>query len=754
MSGQWRSRGLRDCPHCIRPETHWFQETTQKGRKDGRLWFSLRLTLENAKELYQSFQWDGPSPFAELINKKVSGSGSKERAVMMAASSHASLRFAIDNLERPGGTHSSTNSSEMEGVGPVLGADLLVHPEAFHELVLLSEDKVIEITDAGLAVEGEVGQPQLDSVAARSNTGPEAPIPNGPIIIATIDDGIAIANHRFRATASTTRVKHFLDLALVGAPTASNPVDDLLGRSWSGYEIEKLLNQDEEQVYRALGLIDPGQGLRQPLRAAITHGTHVLDLAAGYDYSRTEGAKTAGRRPIITVQMPTQVGENRSDTWLPQSIKHALDWILVKADEVSAALSPETKKRLPLIVNGSFDSMAGPQDGCSDIERRITQFVETYRGGGHPELCTFVLSAGNSLQLRSTAQMNIPAGEVCQIAWRVQPDDKTPSFVEIWLPEVKEGGEKLQQVEVSLIPPRDGPLKNNPSRLNEAVEWWIGRHVAACLYHQRFARPGGSRERITIAIRPTADDQVGALIVPSGLWQIEVKNVMTQTLRDIDLRVHRDDVGMFAHTGARQSYFDDPNYQMFESGSGRLINDERLETPGKTRTRVTRQETLSTYAYANGVLAVGGYRHSDGEPATYSSSGGHSKRRMNDLYGQSAQAQGPDFAAVSEESPSLSGVLAAGTYSGSVAVLSGTSVAAPQVTRALADAIAGGGSVAGLKETVRARETSHSPYGQPADRPLRDGVGRLDFGHPTKAKLEASHRELSRDGPLEMTYRR
>ena len=105
------------------------------------------------------------------------------------------------------------------------------------------------------------------------------------------------------------------------------------------------------------------------------------------------------KRPIIAVQVPTQAGEDRSDAWMPLSMKRALDWILVKADELSAEISGERqKRRLPLIVNCSFASMAGPQDGWSDVERRIAQFVETYRGGGHEELCTVVMSAGNGLQ--------------------------------------------------------------------------------------------------------------------------------------------------------------------------------------------------------------------------------------------------------------------------------------------------------------------------------------------------------------------
>ena len=36
---------------------------------------------------------------------------------------------------------------------------------------------------------------------------------SGPVIIAMIDDGVGIANDRFRDTAITTRIKHFLDLS-------------------------------------------------------------------------------------------------------------------------------------------------------------------------------------------------------------------------------------------------------------------------------------------------------------------------------------------------------------------------------------------------------------------------------------------------------------------------------------------------------------------------------------------------------------
>ncbi len=562
-------------------------------------------------------------------------------------------------------------------------------------------------------------------------------------------------------------------MALIGQRTAKRD-DQLLGRSWKGAEINKLLVQDEEQVYRALGLIDPLRDLRQPLRAALTHGTHVLDLAAGYDW-RTE-SEIAKSRPIIAVQLPSQVAENLSDTWLAQCLKRALDWILAKADELSAELSPEydpntkKKRRLPLVVNGSFASMAGPQDGESDVEKRITQFIKTYRGDGPKDLCTFVLAAGNSLQLRAAARMDIAPKGVGEIPWRLLPDDKTPNFVQIWLPKVNDV-DGPQQVQVSVVPPGEDPKGAKPSQLDGVVEWKIGGQVGARIYHQRFARSDGSRECITIATRPTADDQEHdpVVLVPSGLWKVQIKNISEHELRNIDLQVHRNDVGIFSRSGARQSYFDDSGYVMFDERSGRIINDEQRDNPKKTP--VTRQGTLSSYVYAKGVLAVGGYRRFDGEPATYSSAG-----RQNDctkgaessaLAGASSASDahyrtseagkpldGPDLAAVSEESPALPGVLAAGTYSGSVAILAGTSVAAPQITRALADQIAQraiveepiartGAAEDELKAAVAAEETKTgkpnnmgvaAPQGPglardhyKEHRPLRDGVGRRLF---------------------------
>jgi hypothetical protein len=705
MNSIWTLNNLAGVPQSVRPETHWLQDTTNQGRKDGRLWFSLQLTRERANELYR---WDFAGSFGELI----------ERGALMAPTSRMALRFALDR-EKP------------DPDWGTIGTDILVPPDAFAALELLATNGIVEIADAGLAIEGEI--PKLLPASAEEMKSVTKPIcGDGSVIIAIIDDGIGVANHRFRATAATTRVKHFLDLSLVGAPPKGG-IDELLGRSWTGADIDALLARypdDEEQVYRALGLIDTSRMLRQPLRAAATHGTHMLDTAAGYDW-RTEKKETLASRPIIAVQVPTQVAENRSDAWMPQSLKRALDWILVKADELSAELSKHDTKskarRLPLIVNGSFASMAGPQDGFSDIERRICQFVETYRNGGDARLCTVVLSGGNSLQLRAAAKLHVgPGKERASIPWRIQPDDRTPNFVEIWLEKVTNSTQP-QQVEVSLTPPHEAPAHKLSSKLDQAVDWIIGKDVGARLYHQRWPRPDGSRQCITIATRSTADTGDGEPVVPAGVWSIEIKNLDAKEQVTLNLRVHRDDVGMFARSGARQSYFDDPKYNAFELPIGHPLSGGRLVTKrrrrGQPASPVTIYGTLNSYGYGNGSLLAAGYRRSDGEPAEYSSCG------SNDMFRAGTDKDGPDLAAVTEESPSLPGILGAGTASGSVAILNGTSVAAPLAVRALADILAKDGGVSELIELVKTfEEHCRGPEGSyRKSSKLCFGAGRLPF---------------------------
>jgi hypothetical protein len=206
----------------------------------------------------------------------------------------------------------------------------------------------------------------------------------------------------------------------------------------------------------------------------------------------------------------------------------------------------------------------------------------------------------------------------------------------------------------------------------------------------------------------------------------------------IYLRVHRDDPGMYEHGKGRQSYLDDPIYERFDPCTGATASDERVESAKRRRgepvSPVVMQGTLSAYGYAKGVLVVGGYCHSDGRPVSYSSSGAEGLGRLG------SAREGPDIATVCEASPALWGILATGTYSGSIEYLNGTSVTAPLAVRALADEIAAGGSVETLEQSVNRFEASpygpHGNYMPARERPLRFGAGRLPLKSSYRMRFE------------------
>ena len=105
-----------------------------------------------------------------------------------------------------------------------IGTDILVPEKAFAALEALpaERDRNQRCRARGCGRKYGPGRTPNDLPPAIAETAQSTPraIPQGsPVIIATIDDGIGIANHRFRQGPTETRVKHFLDLALIGEPT-------------------------------------------------------------------------------------------------------------------------------------------------------------------------------------------------------------------------------------------------------------------------------------------------------------------------------------------------------------------------------------------------------------------------------------------------------------------------------------------------------------------------------------------------------
>lgn len=681
MVGSWRYTDISGDPDAVTPQAHWLNHIM--GASPGT-WFGMRLS----------------APLAEKLDKALAGERSgQDEPVDRLARTLAVPAVSREWLKR----RSGADLAQVE---------LLVAPDGFAPLEALSKTPDLDLIVAGPAPEGAAG-------IRSPNPGPNLPAgpvtkfkANKAVIVAVIDDGIAVANERFRLGPDRTRVAWFYDMnAPSENPPANTPALDAAGRAWHHSQINKLMAEhvEEADVYRAMGLIGTRLDRRDPLRFRGTHGTAVLDVASGYA-GTPDDVHEAKRRPIVAVQLPSGVAEDRSATLLPTSFDLALDFVGAKARALSAELTGG-QKLLPLVVNFSFGIHAGPHDGHGEIARRIEAFIDDYRSQPGSPPCEVVVSAGNSLQQRSAAVMQAPAvGASDSLDWFQMADDRTSSFVQIWLPE---SDIEAQQVEVSLSPSRGGPAGSAATRLGEALDWIDDDgNVLARLYHRRVRGARSKpRECITIALRPTAEYAPGDIVVPHGDYTVSVKNLALPKGAVISLRVQRDDPEMRSRRRGRQSRWSEASYRRYDKETTRLINDETIGGD-----HIRRLGTQSEYATGTRSVVVAGYRRSDGEPAFYSSSGPAGLR------------PGPTLAAVSEESPALPGVLASGTYTGSITAFSGTSQSAPAVTRALAGEIARGGDLQSFLATIEAGppppvEGPQKPYAPV--RPARMGRGRL-----------------------------
>lgn len=476
------------------------------------------------------------------------------------------------------------------------------------------------------------------------------------VMIGIIDDGIAFAHDRFRRGGGT-RFEYFWNQD--GPPTPTPP--------WFGYglELEKALPVtgmdarmaqcthagivDEDQVYRLTRHLRYGITSHKPLAARAAHGTHVADVACGQP-----PATANNLRPIIGVQLPVAMTADTSGGSLAGYALDGLRYILNRAQNI------------PLVVNLSYGLVAGPHNGGSILEQGIEQLIALRNQARSP--FSVVLPAGNSFLSRIHARVRLPAPPPrSRLTWCVQPDDKTPSFMEIW---PQGPGPCPASVRVTTPTGIQSPWINP----GEVWVWIAGGAVLAEVVYFDLPGPGRDRPMIFIALAPTASDDA-APTAPAGEWIVQLRANSATVLR---AWIQRDDTPFGYPQRGRQSYFVDPRYERRDE-SGR---DLELDQPGSL---VRRYGTLNALATGGRPVVVGAYRRKERQLSNYSA-GGPVIRPARGAPWQ----DGPDVVAAGDDSAIHRGLAAAGTRSSSVILMSGTSVAAPQVTRLIADRMAQG----------------------------------------------------------------
>jgi hypothetical protein len=358
------------------------------------------------------------------------------------------------------------------------------------------------------------------------------------------------------------------------------------------------------------------------------------------------------------------------------------------------------KKPVPasVVINISYGILAGPKDGTGFLEREIARLVRlrNQRLKGQAKTVV-VLPSGNGFRERTRARMALSSGEAAQTILRVQPQDMSVTFVEIWIP-------KANGLTLKITPPLGCPQEINLSKAPQIFDWVRdNHHTIGRIYVQD--PPLTNKRRIMLALCPTINHDPKEFTVPTGAYGLAITNKGKQEAT-VDIDVQRDDTPSSFRRYGRQSYLDGPEVDRLDPSTlDRLMPDE-------SKGDVTRSGTMSAHATSteDDIIVVGGAfdRHALQEQAAlYSASG------------LGLSCGGPALAAVSEETRVHPGRLAAGFFSGSTVVFSGTSMAAPLVARAIVERLLESKGVDyDLSDLIRA------PF---ASKDARLGIGVMDY---------------------------
>lgn len=519
------------------------------------------------------------------------------------------------------------------------------------------------------------------------------------VVVGIIDDGICFAHERFRDGRQTRVEAIWLQDGAYRGPVA-------YGRDLRKAEIDQLLtvctragSVDEEELYRRAGQTDFARPGHKPSAWRRSHGTHILDLAAGCDASAR-----LSDRPIVGVQLPVATTADTSGVTLATYASAALRYILACADLIGAAQGGAVP---PVVINFSYGIIAGPHDGTSLLEDEFDQVLRARRALGlKTEL---VLPAGNSFLARCHAEVAFKkAGDWVTFDWRILPDDRTPSFIEIWLPPPAHAGAK-RRIRLRVTPPGGTPSPPLVEGDTAAVELALDpASPVSCMLSFAPAWSASGRGMFVVAVNATASLDTTVPLARAGTWRVTLENVSLTPAEVVHAWIQRDDTPYgYPHQG-RQSFFHEPSYRRF-------CDDGHLEQKDDPNNYTLRANTLNAIATGNETVVVGGFHRKEMVACAYSASGpAHANRT------------GPEALTISDDSLVHRGVLAAGSRSGSVVAMGGTSAAAGQLTRIAADELAAG-KAAGRQQIRALAVADEARPGQPPGKPSneRGGGGRI-----------------------------
>lgn len=516
-------------------------------------------------------------------------------------------------------------------------------------------------------------EPPLIEATAR----PTRSTSDGTLLLGVIDSICAFAHHAVRAADGRgTRVLNIWDQE-ARQPSFTTVGGMLPAEFGYGCEINKpaldrlmqsclvpgLDTVDESACYACAG--------DERLRASFIHGTAVLGLLAGQSPFGVRNPDAAGRADIVFVQLPRDAVQDSSSASLARHVLDGLRYI------VSCA-GPDTRD---IIINLSDGSSRGSHDGQSMIEQAMEELVAQCLTDRGIKL-QIVIAAGNSYDEERHAQLDLLSPQAQTLTLRLPPGNETPSFVSLRLASAAVG-----HAEIRLLPPGVSTSDEAGWLAVGAAEGWCyepsGAPVCGAILMP--AVSAGYAALGLLAFAPTQVSQPSRRPCPAGDWQLQLRlspqsKPVAANPEGGEAALHcwisKNQQNASAMARSKQPYFVD-----VDAGYDPRRHLRRADTDAApAQSAIRRQGTLNSFATGpagRGVVVVGGRLGREQRKAEYSSDG------------PSAAPGGratTDWVAMADQSAALAGIRLDGSLSGICLRGVGTSFAAPQVARRLANA--------------------------------------------------------------------
>jgi hypothetical protein len=542
-----------------------------------------------------------------------------------------------------------------------------------HATALVERDALIEAMLSPLIRRMELGAPLAGAQPADQTAAADVAVPRAEgeeppwrpeVVIGIVDDFVAFDHPRLRAPDGSSRVRYVWSQDAV-PPRA---IDASLWKPCGagGHEL----------CTREAAMIRPLADAYPAVLRRATHGTHVADVAAG-----------GSTEEIIAVHLPPRAVTDSSGGAMNVQMLDAIRYIVRRA-------GPQAR----VVVNISYATTAGPHDGSSILESAIEELLSR-RGEDH---LAIVVPAGNAREARGHAQFTLDAKCPRQtLQWLIAPDDRTPTFMEIWLPEGA-----AERIRVRLCSPSgvSSPPLQAPALCVDRLEAGF-----AAFFLPRVAN-GERGTMILLAVSATHGSSGGGTPAAAGIWTVELSHDGSGASDVVHAWIERDDTVQAQGTRGRQSVFVDPHY----ARPGQVPRPPEDDPSAY----VKRRGAFNTIATGTHTIVVGAHvKHSvDGRvqaASEYSGSGPTRGARV-----------GPDLTATADDSTILHGVRAAATHGVDTVRMNGTSVAVPRATRVVAGLFRDPAVLAGESVKERLRRLLQRPKGPVRDRE-RDGDGAL-----------------------------